>query len=128
MAAWIQTYSGIVLPSPSLGESGVSISTLVSDGRNLQGNFIGQIIGKDKLKYEMKFGGLYPEEFMNLLRVFDREQGGKFMNDFWVMDPRTHKYVLKTMYVGDRSGTPLSVNSDMIPTFWGKVQANLIEV
>lgn len=70
--AWIETDGGIALPAPALNSGKVSISTLVDGGRNQNGNFIGQVIGNDKLKIEMKFPVLYPQEMMNFLKLFDR--------------------------------------------------------
>lgn len=102
---------------------------MVDGGRNQNGNFIGQVIGNDKLKIEMKFPVLYPQEMMNFLKLFDRAQGGSFVNRFKVFDPRINDYTYLTMYVGDRSGTPYMVNpKTMRPSFWKDVTANLIQV
>jgi len=61
--------------------------------------------------------------------IWDRNQGGAFVNKFLVFDPRVNDFVVKTMYVGDRSGTPYSCNPvTMRPNFWVDIQANLIEV
>ena len=127
--AWIETDGGIALPAPALNSGKVSISTLVDGGRNQNGNFIGQVIGNDKLKIEMKFPVLYPQEMMNFLKLFDRSQGGSFVNRFRVFDPRINGYTYLTMYVGDRSGTPYMVNPQTLrPSFWKDVTANLIQV
>ena len=98
--AWIETDGGIAIPPPDLGSGKVSISTLVDGGRNQNGNFIGQVIGDDKLKVEMKFTMLSSEEMMNFLKIFDRRQGGSFINRFKVFDPRINDYTYLTMYVG----------------------------
>ena len=126
---WIQTGDGVPLPTPMYDSGKVSIATLVDSGRNAQGNFIGTVVGNDKLKIECKFAALTPEQMMNWLRIFDREQGGRFINDFIVFDPRVNDFVRKTMYIGDRSGTPFLVDPDtMRPKYWRNVQGNLIEV
>ena len=126
--AWIETSSGIALPAPELGSSGVSISTLVDGGRNAQGKFIGSVIGGDKMTIECSFGRLSPEEFQRLLAVFDRSQGGRFVNDFVVYDPRVRDFVTKTMYVGDRSGTPCAVDpGSFTPGYWKNCKCKLIE-
>ena len=127
--AWIETSGGIALPTPALDSGKVTISTIVDGGRNVEGNFIGSVVGDDKLKVECKFNILYPDQMMNLLKIFDRKQGGHFVNTFRVFDPRVNGFVFMDMYVGDRSGTPYMVNKQtMQPSFWRNVQANLIQV
>jgi hypothetical protein len=127
--AWIEIDGGVAIPAPDLGSGKISISTLVDGGRNQNGNFIGQPIGNDKLKVEMKFTMLSSQEMMNFLKLFDRSQGGSFVNRFRVFDPRINGYTYLTMYVGDRSGTPYMVNPQTLrPSFWKDVTANLIQV
>ena len=127
--AWVETAGGVALPPPVLGSGNISISTMVDGGRNANGDFIGQVVGDDKLKLEMNFLDLSPVEFMNLLKIFDRKQGGRFVNTFRVFDPRVNNFVYMDMYVGDRSGTPYLVNPQtMRPAFWRDVKANLIQV
>lgn len=127
--AWVETASGIALPTPALGSGTVTISTIVDSGRNTNGTFLGSVVGDDKLKVECKFAALSPEQMQNLLKIFDRKQGGSFVNTFRVFDPRVNGFVYLDMYVGDRSGSPYMVNSEtMRPRFWKDVQANLIEI
>ena len=40
----------------------------------------------------MKFTMLSSEEMKNFLRIFDRSQGGSFVNRFRVFDPRINNY------------------------------------
>jgi hypothetical protein len=127
--AWIETASGVALPAPALESGRVTIATIVDSGRNSYGNFIGSVVGDDKLKVDMNFSVLYPEQMANLLKIFDRPQGGHFINRFRVFDPRINDFTYMDMYVGDRSGTPYMVNKQtMKPAFWRNVQANLIQV
>lgn len=127
--AWIETASGIALPTPAFGSGKTIISTVVDGGRNTEGNFIGSVVGDDKLKIECTFKALTPEQMMNLLKIFDRKQGGRFVNTFRVFDPRVNDFVYMEMYVGDRSGTPYLVNPNtMRPSYWTDVQANLIQI
>lgn len=130
MGAWVKTASGIEIPSPAFQSGQVSISTLVNAGRNADGRFVGQVIGDDKLKIEMNWNVLTPDQFQALLQIWDRDQGGSFVNTFVVYDPRTQTYVEKEMYVGDRSGTPIMVSNPGTghPRYWTDAQANLIEV
>lgn len=126
---WIQTKSGVVLPPPALGSSKISISTLVDGGRNTNGRFVGSVIGDDKLKIDLQWDVLTPEQFMSLLNIFDRKKGGRYVNDFLVYDPRYNAFRTITMYVGDRSGTPYLVDSSTMRPRWIKdATANLVEV
>lgn len=126
--AWIELASGIALPAPALGSGKTTISTIVDSGRNTDGMFVGSVVGDDKLKIECKFPALSPEEMQRLLMIFDRKQGGSFVNRFRVFDPRVNDYVYMEMYVGDRSGEPYTLDANGRPRFWKDVQANLIEV
>lgn len=128
--AWVQTKAGILIPEPAMESGQVTISTLVNAGRNAQGKFVGQVIGGDKLKVEMNWKVLTPTQMRDLLRIWDRSQGGKFVQEFTVYDPRTMTYRDLKMYVGDRSGRPLMVENPGSghPRYWADVQANLIEV
>ena len=130
MGAWVKTTSGIEIPAPAFDSGNITISTLVNAGRNAQGKFIGQVIGDDKLKIEMNWSVLSPAQLHDLLRIWDRAQGGKFVNDFVVYDPRRMAYVTKRMYIGDRSGKPIMVADVGVghPKWWTDVSANLIEV
>lgn len=127
--AYIQTKEGIVLPAPAFGSGGITIATNVDGGRNESGNFIGQVVGDDKLKIECSFAYMEPVAFQNFLKIWDRNQGGKFVNEFVVFDPRINDFRTLRMYVGDRSGRPYLVNKiTSRPTFWVDIKANLIEV
>lgn len=130
MGAWVKLASGLEIPEPALDSGQVTISTLVNAGRNAQGKFIGQVIGNDKLKIEMNWAALTPEQFQSLLNIFDRSNGGAFVNTFTVYDPREMGYRNIKMYVGDRSGKPMMVSNPGTghPKWWLDVNANLIEV
>ena len=128
--AWIETDAGIARPAPELGSGKVSVSTLVDGGRNAaDGTFIGSVIGDDKLKIELQFFKLSPDQMQRFLAIFDRQQGGRFVNTFRVFDPRANDFVYKRMYVGDRSGTPYLVDKTTLrPAYWRDVPANRAEV
>ena len=125
---YIETLGGIPIV-PAFGSGAFTISTNVDGARNESGNFIGQVVGDDKFKVECSFRHMTPEKLAELLAIWDRKQGGSFVNDFLVFDPRVNDFVVKTMYVGDRSGRPYSVNpTTMRPDFWVDIKANLVEV
>lgn len=127
--AWVETAGGIALPAPEWGSSGVAISTMVDGARNTYGDFVGSVVGDDKLKIDMSFPQLSNEQMAQFLRIFDRRQGGRFINRFRVFDPRVNGFVYLDMYVGDRTGVPYLVDKrTMRPAFWSDVQANLIQI
>ncbi len=125
---YIETLGGFpIIPSHESGT--FTIATNVDGARNESGNFIGQVVGNDKLKIECSFKYMKPEELQALLAIWDREQGGAFVNKFLVFDPRKNDFVVKTMYVGDRSGRPYHIDkTTKRPNFWVDIKANLIEV
>lgn len=119
----------MVIPAPAYGSGGFTLSTLVDGGRNQNGSFIGQVIGDDKLKVDVTFEALRPDELQRFLALFDRRQGGSFTNWFTVYDPALGTFRQALMYVGDRSGQPFKVDPNTnMPEWFLKVKANLIEV
>ena len=128
MAGYIETLGGIQI-IPSFDSGAFTIATNVDGARNESGNFIGQVVGDDKFKIECSFKYMTPDKLRELLMIWDRKQGGSFVNSFLVFDPRVNDFVVKRMYVGDRSGRPYTINkTTMRPNFWVDVKANLIEV
>lgn len=125
---YIQFANDGYFPDVGYGSGQFTISTLVDGGRNTQGDFIGQVIGSDKYKYEITFKSLDPDVAREFLRRFDRTQDGRFIHDFLVYDPTRRDFVQKTLYVGDRSGRPFKVHPNGHPERWLDVKANLIEV
>ena len=119
----------MVIPAPAYGSGGFTLSTLVDGGRNQNGQFIGQVIGDDKLKIDITFAALRPAELQRFLALFDRRQGGSFTNWFTVLDPALGAYRQALMYVGDRSGHPIMVDKiSGVPRHYLDIKANLIEV
>lgn len=126
--SWVRMPGGVEVPSPKFGSGGFTLSTFVDGGRNQNANFIGQVIGDDKLKYDITFATLSPEELRRFLSLFDRRVGGKFTNNFEVYDPVLGRFRSALMYVGDRSGQPFKLDDSDIPERFLDVKANLVEV
>lgn len=119
----------MTIPAPAYGSGGFTLSTLVDGGRNQEGNFIGQVIGDDKLKIDITFSALTPVQLQKFLALFDRRQGGSFTNTFTVLDPALGTFRQALMYIGDRSGQPLMLDAvTSIPEWYLNIKANLIEV
>lgn len=125
---WIQTSpGGVALPSPIIGSSGITISTLVSGGSNALGTFIGQTIGDNKLAYDLAFQYLTPIQLQAFLRLFDPKYGGSFLQPFSVFDPALGDFRTAQMYVSDRRQRPLHVNANFMPEMWLDISATLKE-
>lgn len=126
---WIgKANSDIQLPCPSFGSGGITISTAVNGGTNAKGDFIGTVVGDDKLSISISYNHLSPEEFQKFLVIFDRKQNGAYVNTYEVFDPRKNDFVELQMYVSDRSATPYSLDEFGRPTGWVGVSATLTEV
>lgn len=127
MPAWITHSSGLEI-TPKYGSGGFTLSTLVDGGRNQNGNFIGQVIGNDKMKIEIDLAAMKPRDLRKFLSLFDRTQGGSFTNNFSVLNPVTNQYETRLFYVGDRKGTPFKLQANGRPEYYLGIKANLIEV
>jgi hypothetical protein len=93
-------------PLPSHGGLRYVISTAVDAGRDARGFLVGNVVGDDKMKLEITYPPLDAAQLGELLRMFDRSQGGSFINDVRFYDPRTNNRITKRMYVGDRGYSP----------------------
>lgn len=120
------------LPAPSDDSGTYEIETLVDSGRNAAGFMVGKVIGSDKIKLNLKWRSMNADEFNELLRFFDPNYGGSFINTVRFYDPRADGMVEKQMYVGNRSGQPFMMRETFAnnwrPDGFIDVQANLIEV
>lgn len=97
--------NGYDFPCPIYGFQYV-ITTAVDSGRNLNGAFIGQRIGRDMYKLDgLNWVGLTPDQRRMMLAALEPFTVPVTFEDF-----RTGKPITITMYPGDRSGKPLFVN------------------
>ena len=115
------------LPDPDFGSGTFEISTQVSDGRNAKGNFVGKVIGSDKIALELKWSVLSPSKVATLLSYFNKNDGGHFIHSFRYYDPRENGWAIKKMYVSNRSGTPIMVKNAS-PKWITDVSISLVEV
>lgn len=121
--AWVN------LPVPAEGGVSYEIQTTVDDARNANNTMIGNPVGTDKIKLNIKYPPLTDAELNSILKVFDREQGGSFFVYVNYYDPRIMQRRTSYMYVGDRSFEPWIVPSVNVgvPKRWINCQCNLIE-
>jgi hypothetical protein len=117
------------LPVPAEGGVSYEIQTTVDNARNANNTMIGNPVGTDKLKINIKYPPLTDSELNSIMSLFDREQGGSFFVYVNYYDPRIQSRRTSYMYVGDRSFEPWivpSVNTG-VPKRWVNCQCNLIE-
>lgn len=116
------------LPTPKKGSGKFEVNTIVNGGRNVHGDFIGEVVGHDKCKLSLQWAALTDEEWRSVLRLFDRDTGGSYINYVEAYDPRLGQRVVRTMYAGDRKSDPYEVDDNGKPMIWINCQCNLIEV
>lgn len=97
--------NGVNFPCPRDGFNYI-ISTVVDAGRNVNGQVVGQRIGRDLYKFDqMEWVGLYPEVWRQMLAAVE-----PFYIPVTFEDIRTGGEITITMYPGDREAQPLFVN------------------
>jgi hypothetical protein len=91
---------------------------------------IGNLIGEDKMKLDITYPPLDSEQLGELLRLFDRQSGGSFINNVRFYDPRTNKRITKRMYVGERTYSPYIQPNPAVGTgaLYDNITINLVEV
>ncbi len=127
MAQALVTVGGYEFPEPST-YSGIT-STVVDSARNVSGELIGSVIRDDLAKVELTWNMLTVEQWANILKCFDRQYGGKFYNDVIFFDMVRGNYIVRTMYVSDRSAGMWRRDSQTGAVVgWLNCSLNLIEV
>lgn len=99
--------NGYDFPCPKFGFS-YTITTTVSDARNVNNAVIGQRIGRDLIKLDnMEWGGLPPKTWQMMLKAVE-----PFFIPVTFEDYRTGKPITITMYPGDRNAKPLFADKE----------------
>lgn len=123
MADAFITIGGLPLPWPDYSSGLQTISTLVDGGRNGEGVFIGQRVGRDQSKVELGWSCLDADTWAAVLRKFDTQ----FDNEVEYFDAVTAKKITRRMYVSDRSQRPLRVDGTGNVLTWTECKLNLID-
>lgn len=117
------TVAGQKIPYPNFKSGTQTISTVVDSGRNGNNIWQGTKLGRDLSKLELDFGLMKDEVIKNFLTIFENS----FTNPVTYYDMQKG-WITRTMYVGDRTGTPLHINRILKHTeIWSDVKANLID-
>ena len=100
------TVNGSRYPYPDC-ESGMQTqTTLVNGGRNAQGVFIGQRIGRDQSKIELQWTIMEAQTWTSLLQQFER----KFVSAVEYYDVAKGAVIVRNMYVSDRTTRPFRID------------------
>lgn len=98
--------AGEAFPWPNKSSGMQTASTFVSDGRNTNGAFIGQKVGRDLSKIELQWYKMDAQTWAHLLQLFE----ANFINPVVYYDMVKGKMISRNMYVSDRSAKPYRVD------------------
>lgn len=100
------TVAGVRFPYPNK-ESGLQTqATLVSEGKNSKGVFIGRKVGRDQSKVELEWSSMNAQVWASLLQLFK----SNFVNPVEYYDMTEGKVITRRMYVSDRTAMPKRIN------------------
>ena len=109
-------------PAPDVGTN-LIIATNVSDGKNANGEFVGQKVGRDQYKVEnLQWKFLDAATWSAILKEFD-----SFIVTARIPDMANNQFVTLRMYPGNRTATPIQFNKDGLPTMYRDCKVNLID-
>lgn len=114
--------NNVWLPSPVRGLE-VIVSTAVNDGRNCNGELIGERVGRDQYKINnLEWRGLTKGQWANILQLIS---GFTFMCKF--ADPLRGGWVEVGMYCGDRSCQPYWLDDNGTFKWYESCKVNFID-
>lgn len=110
------------LPPLSIASGLQTISTLVNSGRNANAKIVGQKIGRDQSKIELKWSYLDAGTWSQILTLFDNN----WINEVTYYDMQKNQKITRKMYVGDRKARPFKMTNGN-PSGWLECSINLID-
>lgn len=111
------------LPMISADSGNETITTAVNAGRNANAVVVGQKIGRDQSKIELKWAYLDANTWSQILTIFENS----FFNNVTYFDMQKNKRITRRMYVGDRKAQPFKLDNNNNPTGWLECTLNLID-
>ena len=112
--------NGREFPAPDIGGNLV-VATNVSDGKNANGEFVGQKVGRDQYKFDsLQWKMLDAQTWAAMLQEFD-----KFVVTARIPDMVNNRF--RTMYPGNRTATPVQFDKDGLPTVYQDCKVNIID-
>ena len=116
------TINGREFPSPDIGGN-LLVATNVSDGKNANGEFVGQKVGRDQYKFEnLQWKFLPAETWASMLQEFD-----KFVVTARIPDMVNNRFVTIRMYPGNRTAVPVEFDSSGLPIMYRDCKVNIID-
>lgn len=116
------TINGREFPSPDMGGN-LLVATNVSDGKNANGEFVGQKVGRDQYKFEnLQWKFLPAETWASMLQEFD-----KFVVTARIPDMVNNRFMTIRMYPGNRTAVPVEFDSSGLPTMYRDCKVNIID-
>ncbi|MCB6610187.1 hypothetical protein V3C10_04340 [[Clostridium] symbiosum] len=116
------TINGREFPSPDIGGN-LLVATNVSDGKNANGEFVGQKVGRDQYKFEnLQWKFLPAETWASMLQEFD-----KFVVTARIPDMVNNRFMTIRMYPGNRTAVPVEFDSSGLPIMYRDCKVNIID-
>lgn len=116
------TINGREFPSPDIGGVLV-VATNVSDGKNANGEFVGQKVGRDQYKFDsLQWKFLDAATWSAMLQEFE-----KFVVVARIPDMVHNRFQTIRMYPGNRTATPVMFDADGLPVMYRDCKVNIID-
>lgn len=114
--------NGKEFPAPDVGGNLV-VATNVSDGKNANGEFVGQKVGRDQYKFDsLQWKFLDASVWADMLREFDQ-----FVVTARLPDMVNNRFLTIRMYPGNRTATPCAFDAEGLPTRYKDCKVNIID-
>lgn len=114
--------NGKEFPAPDVGGK-FTVLTNVSNGKNAQGEFIGQRVGRDQYKVDsLQWSRLRADVWASMLQEFRN-----FVVIARIPDMVNDNWITLEMYPGNRSATPIVFDEDGLPTWYKDCKVNIID-
>lgn len=109
-------------PAPDIGAN-LIVATNVSDGKNADGELVGQKVGRDQYKVDnMQWKFLDAATWGAMLQEFN-----SFIVTARIPDMVNNRFMAIRMYPGNRTATPVAFDDDGLPTLYRDCKVNLID-
>lgn len=109
-------------PAPDIGMN-LIIATNVSDGKNADGEFVGQKVGRDQYKADnLQWKFLDAQTWADMLQEFS-----SFIVIAKIPDMANNRFITIRMYPGNRTATPIEFNEAGLPTRYRDCKVNLVD-
>lgn len=103
-------------------------SDIVDSGRNIDGSVVSDVIRYDVAKVELGWKYLTVSEWSNILKLFNPQYGGAFINTVTYFDQVSGTMQTRRLYVSDRTAGLINLDKDGNPRGWSDAKLSLVEV